>query len=90
MIKDYTREIGGFAAGYIWTLITLTIGANETVQEGVCSVEEISGGLISPEICNGFTHTLQQIVTSGNLLFHITAAFTGLLIAFAVYSLSEE
>ena len=89
-LNQRKHEIGSFVAGYVWTLVILALGANETVQNNVCGIEEISGGLVSLEICNGFLSLLEQVFMSGNALFHISALLTGLVLSFSVYVLKED
>jgi hypothetical protein len=89
MIKDYKSEIGGFAAGYIWTLLILSLGAHETVQKSVCSVESFTGGIVSIEACNGYLTVLQQVV-GGDIIFHITALLTGVILAFGNHVLKDQ
>jgi hypothetical protein len=87
-MKEYLYEAGGFAAGYIWTLLVLSLGAHETVQESVCSVESFTGGIVEIEACNGYLTVLQQ-VAGGDIIFHLAAALTGVVLAFGVHVLRE-
>ena len=88
MIKEYKREISGFVAGYIWSILVLTLGAHKTVQESVCSVESITGGIVSIEACNGYLAVLQE-VAGGDIVFHLAAAFSGVLLAFGLHILKD-
>jgi biotin transporter BioY len=88
-MREYLHEAAGFLAGYIWTALILSLGAHETVQESVCSIESFTAGIVEIEACNGYLTVLQQVVT-GDIIFQVTGVLTGVLLAFGIHVLKDQ